>query len=145
VLNLMKLTQIVLVGSILLGASAAVGETADQAAISKLLHRTFDQPNTQLIVAPIVVSGAYAVAGWTQAEMGGRALLRRKAQDWTLILCAGDGIKTKDSLVSVGVPSEDATSLAAAMATEEASLPAQRVSMFSRFEGMMKMDGSDHH
>jgi hypothetical protein len=43
--------------------------------------------------------------------MGGRALLRRKGQDWELILCAGDGIKSRDALAKVGIPLQDAAAL----------------------------------
>lgn len=130
-----------------MGCGPAFAEDPDRAAISKLLHGLFDQPGKQLLVAPIVVSGSYAVAGWTQAETGGRALLRKKDQDWVLILCAGDGIKSQDGLLKVGVPSRDAALLAQNMNIEENNLPAQQAAMFSRFEGIMRMDGSgdDQH
>jgi hypothetical protein len=77
--------------------------------------------------------------------MGGRALLRNKGQNWVLILCAGDGIKSQEGLVKVGVPSQDAALLAKDMSIEESKLPSQQVAMFSRFEGIMMMDGSDQH
>ena len=72
-------------------------------------------------------------------------MLRKKDQDWTLILCAGDGIKSGDALVKVGVPSQDAPLLVKQMSTEEGKLPPQQVAMFSRFEGIMMMDGSGDH
>jgi hypothetical protein len=143
--SLMRLSCVAIVGSIFLVAGTALAETADQTAISKLLHGMFDRPNAQLLVAPIVVSGIYAVAGWTQAEMGGRALLRKKDQDWVLILCAGDGIKSLEGLIKVGVPNQDAASLAEEMSTEEGKLSSQQVAMFSRFEGVMMMEDSDDH
>ena len=62
---LMKLVCTSLVGLALLAAGPVLAETTDQAAISNLLHGMFDKPNAQLVVAPIVVSGSYAVAGWT--------------------------------------------------------------------------------
>ena len=143
---LKNLIHITLVGSLLLVAGPSLGEGTDQDSISAVLHSMFDKPEAKLVVDPIVVSGSYAVAGWTQAETGGRALLRKKNQEWALILCAGDGIKSKDSLVQVGVPSDDATILAREMSTQESKLPQQRVDMFSRFEGVMMMndDGNSH-
>jgi len=144
-LALMKLAYVALIGSILAIAAPAFAETADQTAISKLLHGMFDKPDTQLVVAPITISGSYAIAGWTQGEMGGRALLRKKDQNWALILCAGDAIKSQDGLMKVGVPSQDAVQIANEMTAAEGKLPAQQVAMFSRFEGVMMMDGSAEH
>lgn len=118
-------------------------ETADQTAITTLLHRMFDKPGTQLVIVPIVVSGDHAIAGWTQGEMGGRALLRHR-QDWTLILCAGDGITSAEALARAGVSTTEAAELAKKLAEAENSLPPQQIAMFSRFEGIMMMDGSDH-
>ena len=139
--RLMKSAWAALVGSLLLAVGPAAAETADQAAVSRLLHGTFDRPGTELVVSPIVVSHPYAIAGWTQGEMGGRALLRRKDQDWVLILCAGDGIKSRDGLVGAGVPDAQAVAIARDLASEEAKLPPRQVAMFSRFEGIMMMEG----
>ena len=126
-------------------ASSAFAQSADQAAISQLLHGMFDRPGSQLTVAPIVVSGDNAIAGWTQGDMGGRALLRKKQQIWTLILCAGDEIKSRDALAKVGIPVQDAAILDRDLAAAESALPPQQVAMFSRFQGVMMMDGSDSH
>ena len=138
--NVTKLARAVIVGMILY-VSPASAESADQAVVAKLLHGMFDRPGAELLVAPIVVSGSFAVAGWRQGDAGGRALLRRKDQDWVLVLCAGDGIKSADGLVKAGVPGAQAASLARDLATEEARLPSQQVAMFSRFEGIMMMEG----
>lgn len=116
---------------------------ADETAISRLLHGMFDKPGETLSVEPIVVSGEHALAGWTQGQMGGRALLRRQHQAWSLVLCAGDGIKSKQALAQGGVPSADAEKIATSLAAAEARLAPERVAMFSRFEGVMMMDGKD--
>jgi hypothetical protein len=129
----------------LLLASPALAQTVDEAAISKLLHTTFDRPEAALTIAPVVVAGNHAIAGWTQGDMGGRALLRKKGQSWNLILCAGDGIKSREALAKIGIPIEDATALERELAAAEGKLPAQQVAMFSRFEGMLMMDGSGNH
>jgi hypothetical protein len=108
--------------------SPALAQTTDESAISKLLHTTFDRPEAPLTIAPVVVSGNHAIAGWIQGDMGGRALLRRKGQSWELILRAGDGIKSQDAL-------------------SRAFLATRRYVfvVFSRFEGMLMMDGSGNH
>lgn len=86
-----------------------------------------------------------AVAGWTQGDMGGRALLRRKQQVWEIILCAGDGIRSRDALAKAGIPNQDAATLERELAEAESKLEPQHVAMFSRFEGMLMMDGSGAH
>ena len=121
-----------------IGARGSV--LSNEAKIADLLHKNFDKPNTTLRVSPIVVAGDYAIAGWTQGDMGGRALLRNKHQEWTLILCAGDAIKTKDSLLKVGVADDDAAWLERDLAAAEAKLDSKELAMFSRFEGLVMMD-----
>ena len=132
-------------GLLLLLAGPLLAQTADEAAISKLLHTTFDRPEAPLTIAPVVVAGGHAIAGWAQGEMGGRALLRKKGESWELVLCAGDGIKSRDALAKAGVPAQDAAALERELAAAESKLPARHVAMLSRFEGMLMMDGSGNH
>ena len=127
-----------------LAPAASAG--SDEASISQLLHGMFDKPQEPLSVEPVVVSGDHAVADWAQGQMGGRALLRRHQRAWTIILCAGDGIKSKDALMKVGVPATDAERLESDMAAAEAKLAPEKVAMFSRFEGLVMMNSdADHH
>lgn len=119
---------------------------ADEASISQLLHGMFDKPQETLSVEPIMVSGNHAIADWTQGEVGGRALLRNHNGAWAIILCAGDGIRSKDALQKAGVPAADAERLESDMANAEAKLPPGKAAMFSRFEGLVMMDGdADQH
>lgn len=120
----------------------AQSATDDATSISHLLHGMFDKPNEKLSVEPVLVSGDHAVADWTQGEMGGRALLRRQHRNWTIVLCAGDGIKSSEALVKVGVPAADARKLESEMIAAEAKLAPEHVAMFSRFEGLVMMDGN---
>ena len=134
-----------LLSTVFTAASHAEPSHADKPMIAGLLHGMFDKAGETLVVEPVVVSGDHAIADWTQGQMGGRALLRRHQQAWTLILCAGDGIKSKEALGRAGVPGDDAQKLEAALLAEEARSPQERVAMFSRFEGMVRMDGQDSH
>lgn len=139
-----KLFRCALVLMLLL-AKSVFAQTPDESAISKLLHATFDRPEAPLTIAPVVVAGNHALAGWIQGDMGGRALLRRKEQSWVLILCAGDEIKPRGALVKAGIPKEDAAVLENDLAAAEGKLPPEHVAMLSRFEGMLMMDGSGNH
>ncbi|HTO66132.1 MAG TPA: copper uptake system-associated protein [Bradyrhizobium sp.] len=130
-------------------AAWAAPLSADETTIASLLHGMFDKPGETLLVEPVVVAGDHAIADWTQGQMGGRALLRRAQQQWTLILCAGDGIKSADAMQMGGVPPADAKALETGLATAEAKLSPERLALFSRFEGLVGMDGKDgesqHH
>ncbi|WP_439926205.1 copper uptake system-associated protein [Nitrobacter sp. JJSN] len=120
-------------------------ETGEAATISQLLHVMFDKPNHTLVVEPALIAGDHAVADWAQGEMGGRALLRKRQGKWTLVLCAGDGIKTADGLTKVGVPAAEAMQIADDMKRAENKLSPDRVAMFSRFEGLVMMEGDTGH
>lgn len=117
----------------------------DEDAVRHLLHAIFDKADTKLVVEPVVVAAGYAIAGWTQGEMGGRTLLQDKHGRWTLILCAGDGIKSADALRQAGLAPDTATTLAQALAQAEQTVPADRLAMFSRFEGLVRMDETGNH
>lgn len=117
---------------------------ADEVSISSLLHAMFDKPNETLTVEPVMVSNDYAIAGWAQGQMGGRALLRRQQQSWTIILCAGDGIRSREALTKAGVPTADARKLESDMIAAEARLAPEKVAMFSRFEGLLMMDSKEN-
>jgi len=146
---LRMIATIGLAGVISAATAWAAPLAADETTIASLLHGMFDKPGETLLVEPVVVAGDHAIADWTQGQMGGRALLRRGQQQWTLILCAGDGIKTAEAMQMGGVPPADAKALETGLATAEAKLSPERLAMFSRFEGLVRMDGKDgesqHH
>ena len=114
-----------------LSATFAAPAGSDEMIISQILHGMFDKPQEPLSVEPIVVSGNYAIADWTQGEMGGRALLRKHQGAWAIVLCAGDGIKSKDALLKAGVPLGDAERLESDMASAEARLPVEKVGVLA--------------
>ncbi|CCE01416.1 conserved hypothetical protein [Bradyrhizobium sp. STM 3809] len=89
----------------------------------------------------MVVSGTHAIADWTQGAHGGRALLRQGPTGWTLILCAGDGIKDPKALQLAGLPAAEGAALAQRLAAAEQTLPADRLAVLSSFEGIVRMDG----
>ena len=116
----------------------------DEEAVKAVLMAAFDKPDARLMVEPIVVSGRYAIADWTQVSTGGRALLRRGHHGWDLILCAGDEIRSPDALKLAGLSSADAAGLATALAGSEASLPRERLAVLSSFAGIVRMGDGNH-
>jgi hypothetical protein len=126
-----------------LAGSAIAGP--DEDAVRDLLHSTFDKPEAKLVVEPVVAKAGYAIAGWTQGEMGGRALLQNKHGRWTIILCAGDGIRSAEALRHAGIAPGVADELAQALAQAEQAVPADRLAMFARFEGLLRMDEAGNH
>jgi hypothetical protein len=130
---------------LLVGTAALAADVAAEADIERLLHGLFDKPGADLAIAPVVIVGDFAIADWTQGEMGGRALLRRKQASWVITLCAGDGIRSREVLRQAGVPQQEANSLELDLAAAESRVDPQRVAMFSRFEGMVTMDDASNH
>lgn len=126
-----------------LTGSAAAGP--DEDAVRDLLHSTFDKPAAKLEVAPVVAVAGYAIAGWTQGETGGRALLRNRNGRWAIILCAGDEIRNAEALRQAGIAPDAANALAQALAKAEQTVPADRLAMFARFEGLVRMDEAGNH
>lgn len=118
---------------------------SDQDAIRAVMMQTFDKPEERLAVDPVVASGDHAIAGWSQGDMGGRALLRKKGHAWEIVLCAGDDLKKADVLTKVGLPAAAANTLSASLAAAEAKLPPDRLALFSKFEGLVMVGGDGHH
>lgn len=118
---------------------------SDQDTIQAVMMKTWDKPDVRLVVGPVVVSGDHAIAGWSQGDMGGRALLRKKGQAWDVVLCAGDDLKKTDVLAKVGLSAAAAKALAANLAAAEAKIPPDRLALFSRFEGLVMVSEDGHH
>jgi hypothetical protein len=118
---------------------------SDADAIRQSLVAMFDKPDMRLAVNPVVVAGEYAIAGWVQADMGGRALLRLRHGKWTILLCAGDAMKSGEALRHAGVPEPDAKLLVNRLAEAEAALPQDRLAMFAKFDGIVMVDAAGTH
>lgn len=108
----------------------------------KVIFETADKP---LTVAPVVVQGDWAIAGWTQEGRGGRALLKKKGDGWSIHLCSGDGLKQADALKTMGLSAADATALATKLAKAEANVDAKTLALFASFEGTVIVEGADDH
>jgi hypothetical protein len=119
------------------------GQAEDQ--IGKLMHTSFDQPDATLLVEPIVVMGDHAIAGWSQGDLGGRALLRQHHGAWSIVLCSGDGLNSTEALRQAGLRATEADALSAKLAEAETRVAPERLALLARFEGTVMMDVSGVH
>jgi hypothetical protein len=142
----MNRRALLLAGMMLAAAVAPAAQAADGDAlvIRQRMMAQFDRPDQPLTVDPIVTGGGYAVAGWTQGDMGGRALLRRDDQGWRIILCSGDGLKDASLIRQAGASAEVAADLARRVAAAEAAIDPARRAYFSRFQGVVEVEAGDH-
>ena len=109
----------------------------DQLAIAALLKGQFEKPDAPLAVDPEVVTGDDAIASWAQGPMAGRALLRRTDGQWAVVLCAGPDLRAEDFLARHGV--KDAAMLSQMFNQAEDGLGADKVGLYSTFDGVVKM------
>lgn len=116
----------------------------DEHHIMHLMESIFETPEHPLDVAPVVVKGDFAIAGWIQDERGGRALLKRKEGQWSIHLCSGDGLKDPAMLEQAGIDNQTAAALVAALVTAESGLDKSILAKFASFEGVMMVDAAAH-
>lgn len=130
-------------------ASSAIAhpqtEADSQEKIKALISKTFDQANLKVQTTPIVIEGKVAIADWTQGQKGGRALLRRKHENWEIIACGGAGFKEASGIVAVGISKEIANNITAKLKDAEARLPAQKIKQFDSFDGVVNMVHGTNH
>ncbi|WP_374833698.1 copper uptake system-associated protein [Paenochrobactrum pullorum] len=125
-------------------ASAAENDNSP-AAIRHVLMEMFDQPEQRLTVAPVVIKGDIALAGWAQGETGGRALLRQQKGQWHIVLCGGDSIREAKALQQFGLTVDQAEEMAKSIVNAEAKLDPALVQKFSLFDGVMVMNDDGSH
>lgn len=129
-----------------LAASLGPADADDSTqAVRRLLMETFDRPETRLSVDAVVVEDDVAIADWSQGELGGRALLRRKDGAWSIALCAGDALKESASLEKLGLSRKRAEALSTRLGAAERSLAPSLLERFSRFDGIAAVDAAGNH
>jgi hypothetical protein len=114
-------------------------EEVSQEKIKALISKTFDQPNQKVKTNPIVVEGKVAIADWIQGQKGGRALLRRKHDEWEIIACGGAGFKDPNGIAAVGISKEIAKNITVKLSAAESKLSTQQVKQFDSFDGVVNM------
>ena len=139
----MRLKQLICLIAFM-GSAAFAHTLPDAQAIEHRMKQQFDKPEAPLTVAPVSVEGDYAVAGWIQADKGGRALLRKEQGKWSIQVCGGDGLKQASALVQTGMSSATADRLAKKVQSAESKLSADQLKKLSMFEGVVKVDQGQH-
>ena len=117
---------------------------SDPERIEALLKDQFNRPDAPLAVAPVVVRGDVAVAGWSQHGQGGRAFLRRDAGVWTIELCSGESLRHAATFQALGLPALEAAALAADVTAAEAGDPALTARL-DAFEGTVMLGQNSGH
>lgn len=114
------------------------------AAIRQLLSSTFEKQGSTLSLDPIVIEGDAAIVGWIQGDMAGRAFLRARHGQWTIVACGGDALKAAATLQRLGLPQAPAERLAASLVKAEAATDPKRVARFATFGELVHLDGQPH-
>lgn len=141
----MKIAYVGLLMAVLFGTAAWAGESEDRQAVEHLMKHTWERPNAPLQVEPVTVDGDYAIAGWTQDERGGRALLRRTDGAWRVLICAGDGLLEEALLLDAGLDAGHAERLLARTREAERGLSAEHLARLALFGKPVRVDGEHGH
>jgi hypothetical protein len=110
-----------------------------QEKIKALISMSFDKPNLKVKTSPIVIEGKVAIADWVQGQKGGRALLRRKHNDWEIVACGGSSFKDPEGIAAIGISKEIATNITAKLKDAETKLSPQQIKQFDSFDGVVNM------
>lgn len=143
--SLCWLRRVLCCGAMLLGCTSAFAVGTEEAAIRQLIAHHYDRPEKRVSTAPIVVVEDYAIADWLQGKRGGRALLQKNKDGWSILACGGDGFRDPAQLASAGIPENKARQLANALASAEKGLPAEQVKRFGLFNPGEMATQSRHH
>lgn len=115
-------------------AAAPQERAAEIIAISAALRGALGEP--EAMIAPIVLQGEVALAGWTQGGEGARAFLRRSEKgEWRVLLWSGASLTLQSTLTSLGVGRRIGDLLRAELHAAEAALGPSFTARFDAFPG----------
>ena len=126
-------------GAALFAAACGSASSESETAIAAVVKQRLEKPGVELMVDPIAADGAFAVAGWTQGEKGGRALLQKGGKGWLLVLCGGESLRSMQGLTRLGVPQHQAMEITKELAREEKRVSAERLAKMASFTGEVRM------
>jgi|LauGreDrversion4_2_1035121.scaffolds.fasta_scaffold156859_2 hypothetical protein len=112
---------------------------ADPDAVVAVMMAQFDTPENPLSVDPVVIESDYALASWAQGDKGGRALLRKGDMGWEIVMCGGEDLRLPAFLTQHGVTGAETLSKMFNAAEDE--LGADKVALYSSFEGVVMIAG----
>lgn len=128
-----------------LTASTAWACPTPEHQIKAVIGQQYDQAELKVDTWPVVVAGKHAIAGWTQGERGGRALLQKQGEQWQVMLCGGAGLRQRAGLLDAGVGRATADKLLARLAKAEQAIPAERRQRFDSFDAMAGQPHAARH
>ncbi|MCB5412306.1 copper uptake system-associated protein [Pseudogemmobacter faecipullorum] len=111
----------------------AMDRPADLVAVATALRAALDAPDA--MIAPVVLDGDVALAGWTLADTGARAFLRRDAGGWRTLMWSDASLTLQATLTSLGVPRSAGDRLRAELSAAEAALGPAFTARFDAFPG----------
>ncbi len=114
-------------------------DTGDQAEIRQTLKQIFAKADDPLSLDPIVVEADAAIVGWVQGSLAGRAFLRKRNGQWSIVACGGDALKNAEKLRALGLDRALAAALAGKLTAAEKVIDPSRVALFSSFDGVVVM------
>ena len=140
--KLLKTTAFQMILAVMMLISPSYAQ--DEGPIRHLMINQFDRPEARLSVAAIAIESPYAIASWLQDGRGGRALLRIKEGNWSIILCSGESLTNKDSLVQIGIDPHISQRLINNLTVLEKKLSEQDRLLLDTFEGEIILEGNAH-
>ncbi len=124
---------------LILMAPAFAQDAGGQAEIRRSLIHIFAKADDPLSLDPIVVEADAAIVGWVQGSLAGRAFLRKKDGQWSIVACGGDALKNAEKLQALGLDRARAAALAGKLTAAEKVIDPRRVALFSSFDGVVVM------
>lgn len=129
---------------LLLSGCSQQSDNHAESAIRHVLLATWDKPESPLIISPVSIADQHALAGWTQGEKGGVALLEQdKDGQWFVSVCGTTEIASADILSMTGIAASQARQLSAAFLELSHAEPPQRQALFDSFGEAVTM--GNHH
>lgn len=118
-------------------AEAVINDTAsDTIAIAEAMRAVVGDA---AMVAPIAVSGDFALAGWTSGSEGARTILKRVAGKWTVLTWSGPSLLLPATMNSIGIGQATAEVLRSAFAASETALGPAFATRFDTYPGTVTL------
>lgn len=114
--------------------------------IRHVLLDTWHSPENPLTISPVSIAQHHALAGWTQGEKGGVALLEQdKDGNWSVSVCGTTELAAADILGSAGMSDSQAKKLSLEFLALLESEPADRQAQFDSFGEAVHIGAHHQH
>ena len=98
------------------------------------VYQKLSTPDLPAVVGPAVMQADFAIVDFTRGNFqGGRVLLRRDKNAWTLALCGGEPLRKRPTIERAGVPDGTAGVLMTKLLREESRLDSARRDQFDKW------------